>query len=57
MHCTVIFFIKVGVDMGVVSTFLFPLIGIVSIITAFITPFMIKAGDQILLKTSKATEQ
>ena len=52
-----IFIIKVGVDMGVVSTFLFPLIGIVSIITAFITPFMIKAGDQILLKTSKATEQ
>jgi CPA2 family monovalent cation:H+ antiporter-2 len=42
--------VKVGVDMGVVSSFLFPLIGIISIITAFITPFMIKAGDQILLK-------
>ena len=42
--------VKVGVDMGVVSSFLFPLIGIISIITAFIGPFMIKAGDQILLK-------
>lgn len=42
--------VKVGVDMSVVSSFLFPLIGIISIITAFITPFMIKAGDQILLK-------
>ncbi len=42
--------VKVGVDMGVVSSFLFPLIGIISIITAFITPFMIRAGDHILLK-------
>ena len=42
--------VKVGVDMGVVSSFLFPLIGIISIVTAFITPFMIKAGDKILLK-------
>jgi CPA2 family monovalent cation:H+ antiporter-2 len=42
--------VKVGVDMGAVSSFLFPLIGIISIITAFITPFMIKTGDQILLK-------
>ncbi|MEX1052807.1 MAG: cation:proton antiporter, partial [Nitrosopumilaceae archaeon] len=42
--------VKVGVDMGVVSSFLFPLIGIISIITAFITPFMIRAGDQMLLK-------
>src|SRR3989304_3994544 len=41
--------VKVGVDMGVVSSFLFPLIGIISIVTAFITPFMIKAGDKILL--------
>ncbi len=42
--------VKAGVDMGVVSSFLFPLIGIISIITAFITPFMIRAGDQILKK-------
>ena len=45
-----IIIVKVGVDMGVVSSFLFPLIGIISIITAFITPFMIRAGDQMLLK-------
>ena len=31
--------VKVGVDLGAVSGFLFPLIGIISIITAFITPF------------------
>ncbi len=40
--------IKVGVDMGAVSAFLFPLIGIISIITAFISPFLIKAGDKII---------
>src|SRR3990172_10123892 len=45
-----IIIVKVGVDMGAVSSFLFPLIGIITIISAFITPFMIKAGDKILLK-------
>lgn len=49
--------IKVGVDMGAVSSFLFPLIGIISIITAFITPFVIRTGDQIILKRSKELEQ
>ena len=40
--------IKAGVDIGAVSTFLFPLIGIISIITAFISPFLIKAGDKVI---------
>ena len=40
--------VKVGIDIGAVSTFLFPLIGIISIITAFISPFLIKAGDKII---------
>lgn len=40
--------IKAGVDIGAVSTFLFPLIGIISIITAFISPFLMKAGDKII---------
>ncbi|MDH3313282.1 MAG: cation:proton antiporter [Nitrosopumilus sp.] len=40
--------IKVGVDIGAVSAFLFPLIGIISIITAFISPFLVKAGDKIV---------
>ncbi|MFQ5573498.1 MAG: cation:proton antiporter, partial [Nitrosopumilaceae archaeon] len=31
--------VKAGVDLGVVSAFLFPLIGVISIISAFITPF------------------
>ncbi|PIW33472.1 MAG: potassium transporter Kef [Nitrosopumilales archaeon CG15_BIG_FIL_POST_REV_8_21_14_020_37_12] len=40
--------IKAGVDIGAVSTFLFPLIGVISIITAFISPFLIKASDKIV---------
>jgi len=40
--------VKVGVDLGAVSAFLFPLIGIITIITAFISPFLIKASDKIV---------
>lgn len=40
--------IKTGVDIGAVSTFLFPMIGVISIVTAFLTPFMIKASDKIV---------
>ena len=40
--------IKTGVDIGAVSTFLFPLIGVISIVTAFIAPFMIKASDKVI---------
>ncbi|MDC0142466.1 cation:proton antiporter [Candidatus Nitrosopelagicus sp.] len=45
--------VKVGVDAGVVSAFLFPLIGIIAIITAFITPFLVKAGDFIIPKFTR----
>ena len=45
--------IKVGVDAGVVSAFLFPLIGLIAIITAFITPFLVKAGDYVVPKLSR----
>jgi len=45
-----IIIIKVGVDLGAVSAFLFPLIGIITIITTFISPFLIKASDKIALK-------
>jgi len=40
--------IKTGVDIGAVSSFLFPLVGIISIITAFISPFLIRASDKIV---------
>jgi CPA2 family monovalent cation:H+ antiporter-2 len=40
--------VKAGIDIGAVSAFLFPLIGIISIITAFLSPFLIKAGDKII---------
>ncbi len=42
--------VKAGVDIGAVSAFLFPLIGMISIITAFISPFLVKAGDKIVPK-------
>ncbi len=42
--------VKAGVDIGTVSAFLFPLVGIISIITAFISPFLVKAGDKIIPK-------
>ena len=45
--------IKVGVDAGVVSAFLFPLIGLIAIITAFISPFLVKASDKIIPKLTK----
>ena len=45
--------IKVGVDAGVVSAFLFPLIGVIAIITAFITPFLVKASDYVVPKLSR----
>jgi len=46
--------VKVGVDLGVVSAFLFPLIGIITIITAFIAPFLFRAGDKVIPKLTKA---
>lgn len=45
--------VKAGVDIGAVSAFLFPLIGIISIITAFISPFMVKTGDKLIPKLEK----
>ena len=49
-----IIIVKVGVDMGVVSAFLFPLIGLITIITAFISPFLIRLGDKIIPKLSQS---
>ena len=40
--------IKTGVDIGAVSAFLFPLIGVITIVTAFLSPFLIKASDKIV---------
>ncbi|KAG2471714.1 MAG: Sodium/hydrogen exchanger [Nitrosopumilales archaeon] len=45
-----IIIVKVGVDLGAVSAFLFPLIGIITIITAFISPFLINASDKVVPK-------
>ena len=48
-----IIIVKVGVDLGVLSAFLFPLIGLITIITSFISPFLIRFGDRIIPKLSK----
>ena len=40
--------VKTGVDIGAVSAFLFPLVGVISIITAFLSPFLVKASDKIV---------
>ena len=45
--------VKAGVDVGVVSAFLFPMIGVISIITAFISPFLFRVGDKIIPKIAK----
>lgn len=45
--------IKVGADMGAISAFLFPLIGMISIITAIITPFLMRAGDKVISAVEK----
>ncbi len=42
--------VKIGVDLGVVSSFVFPLIGLIAIITAFISPFLIKASDRVVAR-------
>jgi CPA2 family monovalent cation:H+ antiporter-2 len=34
--------IKAGQDLGVISDFLLPIIGVATIITAFITPYLVK---------------
>jgi len=46
--------VKAGVDLGVVSSFLFPLIGVISIVTSFITPLLFRVGDKVIPKLSKA---
>lgn len=45
--------VKTGVDIGAVSSFLFPLVGIISIISAFISPFLIRVSDKIVAKTGE----
>ena len=45
-----IIIVKTGVDAGAVSAFLFPMIGIITIITSFITPFLFRVGDKVIPK-------
>lgn len=42
--------VKAGVDIGAISSFVFPLIGIISVISAFISPLLVKASDRVIPK-------
>ncbi len=42
--------VKSGVDIGAVSSFVFPLIGMISIVSAFVSPFLIRASDKVASK-------
>lgn len=38
---------KSGVDIGAVSAFVFPLVGVIAVITAFIAPLLFRVGDKL----------
>ena len=42
--------VKTGVDIGAVSTMLFPMMGVIAIITTFITPMIMKVGEKTIPK-------
>ena len=42
--------VKTGVEAGAVSAFLFPMVGLISIITTFIAPFLTNIGDKLVDK-------
>jgi CPA2 family monovalent cation:H+ antiporter-2 len=39
--------VKTGYDLGIIASFLLPLVGVVTMITTFITPYVIKFGKQL----------
>ncbi|HSF50910.1 MAG TPA: cation:proton antiporter [Nitrososphaeraceae archaeon] len=39
--------VKIGYDSGIITSFLLPLVGVVTMITTFITPYVIKFGKQL----------
>lgn len=45
-----IIIVKAGVQTGAVSAFLFPMVGLISIITTFIAPFLTNIGDKLVDK-------
>lgn len=47
--------IKGGQDVGVVSSTILPLLGVITVVTTFIAPFVIRFGNKIIL--SESTEQ
>ncbi len=46
--------IKAGTDLGVLTVPLFSIVGLVTVITTFMTPYMIKAGQSITIAGDKA---
>ncbi len=39
--------VKTGVDLNAVSAFIFPMVGVISIITTFIAPFIVNLGERL----------
>jgi CPA2 family monovalent cation:H+ antiporter-2 len=43
---------KAGQDVGAISSSVFPILGVVTIVTTFITPYVIKFGSRIRISPS-----
>ena len=46
---------KAGQDVGAITSAVFPILGIVTIITAFMTPYMIRFGNMIRISQSSTS--
>ena len=48
---------KAGQDVGAISSSVFPILGIVTIVTAFMTSYVIKFGSMIRISTSLTSDE
>jgi CPA2 family monovalent cation:H+ antiporter-2 len=46
--------VKGGQDVGVVSTNILPLLGVITVVTTFLAPYVIRFGNRIMLSTAEA---
>ena len=46
---------KGGQDVGAISSFIFPILGVVTVVTTFITPYILRLGSRLNI-TSKGLE-
>lgn len=43
---------KAGQDVGAISSFILPILGVVTIVTTFLTPYILKMGNRLTISTS-----